>query len=84
MSDTEQPGYPCSVRARRAAMTDEEFWDDVYADHAATDPGIDDRHPDLDVPVAEPCPVCGAAGACGWDTEGRPLIHAVSDEEDER
>lgn len=82
---TSQPGYPCAVRARRARMTDEEFWDDVYGDHTASgEPDFDGRHPDIDVPVAEPCPACGAAGACSWDAEGRPLIHAVSDEEDEQ
>lgn len=23
----------------------------------------------------QPCPECGATGACGWDQLGRPLIH---------
>ncbi len=27
------------------------------------------HHPDV-----QSCPVCGAAGACGYDAEGRPLI----------
>lgn len=25
---------------------------------------------------ALPCPECGERGACAWDDEGRPLIHA--------
>lgn len=25
---------------------------------------------------AEPCRECGEVGACAWDAEGRPLIHA--------
>lgn len=37
--------------------------------------------PDLDAPLGgEPCPECGEAGACAWDAEGRPLIHALSGE----
>ena len=28
-----------------------------------------------------PCPDCGAPGACGWDDEGRPLIHPTTAEE---
>lgn len=27
--------------------------------------------------IADPCPECGAVGACGWDSEGRALIHAT-------
>ena len=26
-------------------------------------------------PAVEPCPVCGATGACWSDADGRPLIH---------
>ena len=32
-----------------------------------------------------PCPLCGALGECASDSEGRPLIHALPDEDgDER
>ena len=24
-----------------------------------------------------PCPECGESGACAWDAEGRPLVHAI-------
>jgi hypothetical protein len=42
-------------------------------------PTTEDGPPELDfVPlVDEPCPVCDSTTACGWDAEGRPLIHAV-------
>lgn len=40
--------------------------------------------PDMDEQLnATPCGVCGAAGACGYDAEGRPLIHATEDEDTE-
>lgn len=29
-----------------------------------------------------PCHLCGADGACGYDDEGRPYIHASWDEDD--
>ena len=29
-----------------------------------------------------PCHLCGADGACGYDAEGRPYIHASWDEDD--
>ena len=30
-----------------------------------------------------PCPVCHEWGACGYDIEGRPMIHALYDDGDE-
>lgn len=30
---------------------------------------------------ADPCPLCGERGACGYDSEGRALIHALGEEE---
>lgn len=36
--------------------------------------------PDESLEIA-PCPICGELGACGYDSEGRPLIHSGGDEE---
>ncbi len=38
------------------------------------DPYEGEPGPVLDMP---PCPECGAAGACGYDQDGRPMIHAT-------
>lgn len=38
------------------------------------EPDYDDESLD-----ADPCPVCSATGACGYDTEGRPMIHSLTD-----
>jgi len=29
----------------------------------------------------EPCPLCDSEGACGYDADGRPLIHALPEDE---
>lgn len=83
MSDTAAPPL-CPEHDRRAAMADEEFWDHVARNLGATMPddldGPDDD-PDA-LPVGDPCPECGEVGACAYDSEGRPLIHATSDQED--
>jgi len=39
--------------------------------------------PDMESLDAPPCPVCGEQGACGYDAQGRALIHATDDEEDD-
>lgn len=70
----------CPEADRRDAMTDEEFWADVY-DFAHV-PDCD--FPDFDEPVsldATPCEACGEVGACAYDPEGRPLIHAMGGDE---
>lgn len=45
-----------------------------------------EHEPDRELPRVDfggACPLCGEAGACGYDTEGRPLIHAIDDEDDQ-
>jgi hypothetical protein len=51
----------------------------------ADGPELQPTEPDLDwiSLTGEPCPVCGAEGACANDAEGRPLIHALTVQEDE-
>ena len=76
----------CPRAAERAAMTDEEFWDDVAANlgYPQGPPDDPDLVADLDLGLRGPeCPVCGELGACAYDAEGRPLIHATDPEEDE-
>ena len=70
----------CTVRDVRSQMTDQQFWDHVYqVNIGAPDddgPDLDDFGPDVPM-TGTPCPECGEAGACAWDANGRPLIHAV-------
>lgn len=68
-------------------MDDGEFWDYVLN---GVDPGATSQEEDAlenlwfddeDVQRA-PCPECGATGACGYDDQGRALIHASFDPEE--
>lgn len=74
----------CSEREKRAAMTDAEFWEHVFP---AEEPnpnvilpgwGEGDQAIDADM-YPDECPVCHQRNACGWDAEGRPLIHPVGE-----
>jgi hypothetical protein len=72
----------CPESEYRASLTDEEFWEHVF--HG--DDGPDDYDPSSDPNLPDdvvgegylgtPCSVCGTyLEACGYDTEGRPVIH---------
>lgn len=79
---------PCEVNIRRAAMTDEDYWADVAAslghpqDPIEPDPDDDPPDPPAVTLYDSPCAVCGTTGACAYDANGLPLIHA--DEETPR
>jgi hypothetical protein len=69
----------CPEAAERAAMSDDEFWEHVLHvnDGPDHDPGIPDDIEMAELFLADPCPECGSRGACGYDQEGRPMIHAI-------
>lgn len=81
------PVYPegvylpmCAVRDRRSTMNDAEFWADVFPQ-----PEYEPQEPDMDcfgVDSPNPCPECGSIVACGYDSEGRPMIHVVQEGDD--
>lgn len=71
----------CPEAAERAAMTDDEFWAHVFAPYTqGGEPDYPDpAHAALDADLDQtPCEECGAVGACGWDDEGRPLVHPAA------
>ncbi len=80
----------CPEADYRASLSDGEFWDYVLNGHRPGDP-VDDYDPDEDdnrptddeLVISTPCPECGQVGACAYDAEGRPLIHAITDTDDE-
>lgn len=76
----------CGEADLRDAMTDEEFWQHVFGrdgwdeEYGASFDGPGD--PMLRANgVTNPCPECGEYGACAYDADGRPLIHAREDDE---
>jgi hypothetical protein len=81
----------CPEADKRAAMTDGEFWehvllggppDDSY--DPDDDPNIpDQREHEVETRLARPCAECGQMGACGYDAEGRPMIHVENDTDDD-
>lgn len=83
--------YLCPEADERDAMTDEEFWARVLTClgsdmRPGPDGYLDDGPPDNGIAVisdhVSPCPICHEWGACGVDAEGRPMIHALYDQED--
>lgn len=61
-----------------ASVSDADFWERVFSggDNRPDPDEYDPAHEALG-PQLEPCPTCGERGACGWDAEGRPLIHTT-------
>lgn len=74
----------CPEAEFRASLDDGEFWDYVLNGIRPGDNVIevDFCEPDeLDEDYGGPCEICGERGACGYDAEGRPLIHPANVEE---
>jgi hypothetical protein len=74
----------CPEAELRASMTDDEFWAHVFPqvvpeswDLEPSDIDADDMAQLTDVGT---CPECGQFGACAYDAEGRPLLHAIREE----
>ena len=71
----------CPESEYRASLTDGEFWEYVLL---GVRPGevTDDDESDMDAITAQtdPCPECGERGACGYDNEGRAMVHVTEAE----
>lgn len=68
----------CPEAGARDAMSDADFWDLIFVAPPDTDDDWD--HPDEPVVTYGPCPECGETGPCGYDAEGRPLMHLTNDD----
>lgn len=70
----------CSEAAARDAMSDAEFWEHVLGTGTHYEDDVADYYDgpiDNAEEIATACPECGAWGACGYDAEGRPMIHTL-------
>lgn len=73
----------CPEGEFRSKLSEEDFWNHVYKSlQEAYDP-VDDGTfiDDIAILMSQPCTICGEVGACGYDAEGRPMIHSLSEEE---
>lgn len=68
----------CPEAELRAAMSEGEFWAYVFLDG----PDVDLEEAERSIADLTPCPVCGNHGPCGYDIEGRPLVHTIDEEEE--
>jgi hypothetical protein len=73
----------CTAEPRRAGMSDGDYWVDVATSLLGAGPDLEDNLDDANDDILDDagsytsaCRVCGAGGACGYDAEGQPLIHA--------
>lgn len=62
----------CPEADYRDTLTDDEFWAHVYPQDG---PDYEVDEPPLAVNYGRACEVCGEHGPCGYDAEGRPMIH---------
>lgn len=74
----------CGEADLRDAMSDEDFWAHVYS---RVGPRLEDPWDEgpgdpltIENGVTNPCPECGGYGACAYDAEGRPMIHARTED----
>jgi len=76
-------GVMCRVRDKRRTMNDEDFWADVFGEQLGY-PLTEAQELDecFGIEAPNPCPECGAVVACGYDSEGRPMIHVVEDKDE--
>ena len=72
----------CPDRERRDALTNEEFWDEVLGVSLGFEGPMIEAESEIEVLSIDgaACTVCGSSGPCAYDAEGRPLIHADSQE----
>lgn len=75
----------CPEGEFRSKLSDEEFWDYVLKSAREITFKFDDDNSfidDIALLLNQPCVICGELGACGYDAEGRPMIHSLAEEDD--
>lgn len=76
----------CPEREYRDSLTEPEFWDYVLLGLRPGEYVEPEPDADLDDPVTftsayDPCAECGQIGPCGYDYDGRPMVHVVESED---
>lgn len=72
----------CASSVEAQLLPDEEFWARVFEQGDPSAPFDQDYDFDeVGTWQQTPCRVCGTFGACGYDSEGRVLIHATEEDD---
>lgn len=69
----------CPEFQYRESLSDEEFWAHIFQTDYEEYIDFDDIDHSPELP--NPCKVCGELTACGYDSEGRPMIHSENVED---
>lgn len=73
----------CTEREYRNSLSEGEFWAHVFQlDYDFYEDYYLDDEPPTNEDYPDPCPICRSITACGFDSEGRPMIHVVEDKDD--
>lgn len=74
----------CPEGEYRDSLSDEDFWAHVFQTDYSDWTDFDNQNPNYpEWDLGNPCIICGSTGACGYDSEGRPLIHSeIRDDDD--
>jgi hypothetical protein len=73
-------GRDCSVAEYRELLSENDFWAHVLTG-TTDEPEPYDADLDGITSQNDPCPECGETGPCGYDMEGRPMIHITETED---
>jgi len=70
----------CPEQDKRAAMCEDDFWEYVLNRDVPKMEEDDGGNWEEGVSAAaDVCSVCGSIAECGWDAEGRALIHVTEE-----
>ncbi len=72
----------CPEHNKREAMSDAEFWSHVFGEPPIEmeAPFTLDDEPDI-IEDSTACTECRSTGPCGYDIEGRPWIHIITEKD---
>ena len=73
----------CPDREYRESLSEDDFWSYVLQGHRPGGYVEPELYDDLDgiqfTGTFDACPECGEFDACGYDAEGRPMIHTTDE-----
>lgn len=68
----------CPEYDYRQSLSDGDFWEHVFNGGL---PEMLFEEPETDEYIMAPCIHCGSVGACGYDEQGRAMIHCLDSDD---